>query len=240
MIVRTSISWYMHLDSCQTPISELRATISVYPDIGPDIGADFEDIRYRSSSDIGTCYIGVYPISGVLRYRYIYGYRSTRYRVHRGVRGLLAPYCDIQAANGARRRRRRRRRTPGKRKRRRRGGRRWRVGKRLVEHSVQFCQPLMLLAWSLILLLPSSTSLVPEEQTKPTMSVAEQNSWHFAGYHSFDLRYRSFYDIVTIIVHIRYRSFYLRNHRFCNIGYFNIEGQDSDYDIDGQYRDTIS
>ncbi len=42
-----------HLDSCQTPISEVGATISVYPDIGPDIGAVFEDLRYRSSSDIG-------------------------------------------------------------------------------------------------------------------------------------------------------------------------------------------
>ncbi len=43
----------------------------------------------------------------------------------RGVRGLLAPHYDIQAANGARRRRRRwpRQRTPGKRKRRRRGRR---------------------------------------------------------------------------------------------------------------------
>ncbi len=59
----------LHLDSCQTPISEVGATISVYPDIGPDIGADFEDIRYRSSSDIGVPPISGHVISECTRYR---------------------------------------------------------------------------------------------------------------------------------------------------------------------------
>jgi hypothetical protein len=31
--------------------------------------------------------------------------------------------------------------------------------------------------------------------------------------------------------------FDLQYHSFCNIGYYDFEGQD--YDIDGQYRDTI-
>ncbi len=33
-----------HLDSCQTPISQLRAVISVYPDVTPDIGAQFLEL----------------------------------------------------------------------------------------------------------------------------------------------------------------------------------------------------
>jgi hypothetical protein len=48
------------------------------------------------------------------------------------------------------------------------------------------------------------------------------------------------YDIVisTISYAPNIEVFDLRYRILCNIGYYGIEGQD--YDIDGQYRDTIS
>ncbi len=61
-----------HLESCQNPILGVGPTISVYPDIRPDIGSIFEDLRYRSSSniriytDIGVPDIGYPPISEIL------------------------------------------------------------------------------------------------------------------------------------------------------------------------------
>ena len=48
------------------------------------------------------------------------------------------------------------------------------------------------------------------------------------------------YDIVVSTISYAYdiEVFGLRYRSFCNIGYYDIGGQD--YDIDGQYRDTIS
>ncbi len=86
------------MDSCQTPISEVGATISVYHDIGPDIGAVFEDLRYRSYrvhsdigiyTDIGVPDIGYTPIS------YVLISEELRYRVYPDLR----VYTDIGVSN---------------------------------------------------------------------------------------------------------------------------------------------
>jgi hypothetical protein len=93
--------------------------ILVYCDIDTDIGADFNDTRYRVNTDIDTRYrctpddIGVYPISGipdigVYRYRHnitIYRYRRlpeigyTQYpvypiSVYTDI-GIISQYTDI-------------------------------------------------------------------------------------------------------------------------------------------------
>ena len=51
----------LHLDSFQNSDIGARDPISVYPDVGSDIGALFVELRYRSSCDIG-----VFRISGTM------------------------------------------------------------------------------------------------------------------------------------------------------------------------------
>ncbi len=68
-----------HLDSCQTPISQLGAVISVYPDVTPDIGAHFLELWHQSCCDIG-----VFPISDTM----ISGTMISEYHWY-------LRYCDI-------------------------------------------------------------------------------------------------------------------------------------------------
>ncbi len=74
--------WRLHLDSCQTPISQLGAVISVYPDVTPDIGAHFLELWYRSCCDIR-----VFPISDTM----ISGTMISEYHWYQR-------YCDIRAS----------------------------------------------------------------------------------------------------------------------------------------------